>query len=106
MTFAIAILNFNGSVLLKRFIPKIIENCSEAKLYVIDNNSNDNSVELISEKYPEINLIRLDNNYGYAKGYNLGIKKIDEDVIFFSIMMLFFLIKIHLNTYVKRSNQI
>ena len=83
MTFAIAILNFNGSVLLKRFIPKIIENCSEAKLYVIDNNSNDNSVELISEKYPEINLIRLDNNYGYAKGYNLGIKKIDEDVIFF-----------------------
>ena len=83
MTFAIAILNFNGSVLLKRFIPKVIENCSEAKLYVIDNNSSDHSVELISEKYPEINLIRLDNNYGYAKGYNLGIKKIDEDVIFF-----------------------
>jgi len=83
MTFAIAILNYNGSVLLKRFIPKIIENCSEAKLYVIDNNSTDCSVELILEKYPDINLIRLDNNYGYAKGYNEGIKKIDEDVVFF-----------------------
>ena len=83
MTFAIAILNYNGAVLLKRFIPKIIENCSEAKLYVIDNNSTDYSVELILDKYPEINLIRLDNNYGYAKGYNEGIKKIDEDVIVF-----------------------
>ena len=83
MTFAIAILNYNGSVLLKRFIPKIIENCSEAKLYVIDNNSTDDSVKFILEKYPDISLIRLDNNYGYAKGYNDGIKKIDEDVIFF-----------------------
>ena len=83
MTFAIAILNYNGSVLLKRFIPKIIENCSQAKIYVIDNNSTDYSVELILDKHPEINLIRLDNNYGYAKGYNEGIKKIDEDVIVF-----------------------
>ena len=50
MTFAIAILNFNGSVLLKRFIPKIIENCSEAKLYVIDNNSSDNTIPILRNK--------------------------------------------------------
>jgi len=83
MTFAIAILNHNGSILLKRFIPKVIENCQGAKLYLIDNKSSDSSVDYISKNYPEIKIIRLNDNYGYAKGYNDGVKEIHEDVVIF-----------------------
>ena len=83
MTFAIAILNYNGSILLKKFIPKVIENCNGAKVYLIDNNSSDSSVDFISKNYPEIDVIKLSDNFGYAKGYNEGVKEIDEDVICF-----------------------
>ena len=83
MTFAIAILNHNGSVLLKRFVPKVIENCQDAQIYIIDNKSSDNSIDLISKNYPEINIIELNSNHGYAEGYNEGVKLITEDVIIF-----------------------
>ena len=83
MTFAIAILNHNGSVLLKRFVPKVIENCQDAQIYIIDNKSSDDSIDLISKNYPEINIIELNANYGYADGYNKGVKLITEDVIIF-----------------------
>lgn len=83
MTFAVAILNHNGSILLKRFIPKVIENCQGALIYLIDNKSSDDSIDFISKNHPEINIIRLNANYGYARGYNEGVKLINEDVIIF-----------------------
>ena len=83
MTYAVAILNYNGSILLRKFIPKVVKNCSDAAIYLIDNNSNDSSVEFINKNYSEIITIKLDNNYGYARGYNEAVKYIDEDVIIF-----------------------
>ena len=83
MTYAVAILNYNGSILLRKFISKVVKNCSDAAIYLIDNNSNDSSVEFINKNYSEIITIKLDNNYGYARGYNEAVKYIDEDVIIF-----------------------
>lgn len=83
MTYAVAILNYNGSILLRKFISKVVKNCSDAVIYLIDNNSTDSSVEFINKNYPDIIIIKLDNNYGYAKGYNEAVKYIDEDVIIF-----------------------
>ena len=83
MTYAVAILNYNGSILLRKFISKVVKNCSDAVIYLIDNNSNDSSVEFINKNYPDIITIKLDNNYGYARGYNEAVKYIDEDVIIF-----------------------
>ena len=83
MTYAVAILNYNGSILLRKFISKVVKNCSDAVIYLIDNNSTDSSVEFINKNYPNIITIKLDNNYGYARGYNEAVKYIDEDVIIF-----------------------
>ena len=83
MTYAVAILNYNGSILLRKFISKVVKNCSGAVIYLIDNKSTDSSVEFINKNYPDIIIIKLDNNYGYAKGYNEAVKYIDEDVIIF-----------------------
>ena len=41
---AIAILNWNGKKLLKRFLKKTVDNSPEATLYLIDNASTDDSV--------------------------------------------------------------
>lgn len=76
MKTAIAILNWNGRNLLEEFLPSVVEHSTEADIYVIDNASTDSSLEFISSNYPNIKIIQLNDNYGYAIGYNKGIQKI------------------------------
>jgi GT2 family glycosyltransferase len=42
---------------------------------LVDNGSVDNSIKFISEKFPEVKLIPLDKNYGFAYATNAGIEK-------------------------------
>jgi GT2 family glycosyltransferase len=78
---AVAILNWNGEKLLKQFLPKVIKHSPQADIYVIDNASTDNSLELLKTEFPSVKIILLDKNYGFAGGYNRGIKQIDADNI-------------------------
>lgn len=45
------------------------------KTIVIDNCSTDGSLEYLKEDYPEIEVISLDQNYGFSYAVNLGIKR-------------------------------
>ena len=77
---AIVILNWNGIELLKKFIPNTINNSIQANIYVIDNFSNDDSVNFLKINYPNIKVIELDKNYGFAEGYNIGLGEINEEI--------------------------
>lgn len=83
MKTAIVIINYNGLNLIKKFMPSIITNSSNYNIYVIDNNSTDDSVNYIKNNFSNINIINNSSNLGYAGGYNEGIKKIDEDLLVF-----------------------
>ena len=76
---AVAILNYNGINHLKKFLPSVVKYSDKkiSELYVIDNNSNDESVNFIRKNYPSVNIIQNNKNYGYAKGYNIGLSQID-----------------------------
>ena len=80
MKIAIVILNWNGVELLKKFLPSVVQYSEKAQIYVIDNASTDHSITYLSENYPFIQLIQNKNNFGYAKGYNEGLKFITADV--------------------------
>ena len=41
---------------------------------IVDNASTDNTVEMIREKFPNVNLLQLDRNFGFSAGVNEGIK--------------------------------
>jgi GT2 family glycosyltransferase len=74
---AVAILNWNGQKWLEQFLQNVVENSSAlADVFVIDNGSTDNSRQYCSEKFPEVGWIQLDKNYGFAGGYNEGLKQI------------------------------
>jgi GT2 family glycosyltransferase len=45
------------------------------EVIVVDNNSQDGSVELVREEFPEVGLIASDENLGHHRGNNLGMKK-------------------------------
>ena len=72
---AVVILNWNGAKLLEQYLHSVVAYSDEAKIYVIDNASTDNSIAVIKEKFPTITIIKNDGNYGFAKGYNLALKK-------------------------------
>lgn len=80
MRVAVAILNWNGKKLLEKFLPDVIAHSSGiADVYVIDNNSSDESVSYISSTFPSVKVILNSNNFGFAKGYNDGMKSISAE---------------------------
>jgi len=80
MKIAIAILNWNGKHWLEKFLPNIIENSHSADIYVIDNASNDDSIKFLTLNFPNVKIVSNPKNYGFAKGYNEGLKYISADV--------------------------
>ncbi|GAK97056.1 glycosyltransferase [Nonlabens tegetincola] len=82
MKIAIAILNWNGLSLLKEYLPEVVKYSNEHPIYIIDNASTDDSVQWIKSHYEnKVEIIILDQNYGYSGGYNRGIDKIKEEWI-------------------------
>jgi len=77
----IVVLNFNGKILLEKFLPDLIKYSSKSNIYIIDNNSTDNSLSMLKKDFKKINIIELNKNYGYSKGYNEGMKDIDDEII-------------------------
>ncbi len=43
------------------------------KVIVVDNGSSDNTPEIILEQFPEVEVIKLNNNIGVPSGFNIGI---------------------------------
>ena len=76
---AVVILNWNGAKLLEQFLPSVIAYSEEAKVYVADNASTDNSIAMIKEQFPSITIIQNDGNYGFATGYNLALQQVEEE---------------------------
>lgn len=74
----VIILNWNGLDLLRQFLPTAIRNTSgpDVDLIVADNGSTDESVKWIRENCPDVRLIILDKNYGFAEGYNRAIAEV------------------------------
>ena len=81
MRVGIAILNWNGANLLKSHLKGVVDKSGDSKIYIIDNNSDDNSLEFVKQNFPQVKLISLDKNYGFAEGYNIGLKHVNEDIV-------------------------
>lgn len=76
---AVVILNYNGAAMLQAFLPAVIEHSLGAAVIVADNASTDNSVAVLHEQFPQVRLITLDSNYGFAGGYNKALEQVDAE---------------------------
>ena len=77
---AVVILNWNGVEMLTRFLPQVIDySRDDAVVYVADNASTDNSLEVLRKHFPEVNLVVLDKNWGFAEGYNRALEQIEAE---------------------------
>jgi GT2 family glycosyltransferase len=74
ITISVVIVNFR----VPEFLLRTIQSIREADLFenteviVVDNASQDNSQELVSKQFPEVQWIGLKNNIGFGKACNVG----------------------------------
>lgn len=61
---------------------KYIEDClislrqqsyEDFDVYLVDNDSTDGSVEIVEKEFPEVNVVKLDSNYGFSRAANEGL---------------------------------
>ena len=77
---AIVILNWNGAKMLRQYMPTVLNySRDEATVYVADNASTDDSLELLRRDFPDVRLILLEQNWGFAEGYNKALQQVDAE---------------------------
>lgn len=76
----VAILNYNTRNFLEKFLPSVWHtDYPNYEVLIIDNASTDDSLEYLSTTHPELKVVSLPKNLGFAGGYNEGLKGIEGD---------------------------
>ena len=83
MKISLVIPNYNGGKYLLDCLKSIYATPPTFSLetILIDNASTDNSPAVAKKKFPQIQLIRLSQNYGFSRAVNAGIKKAKGDYV-------------------------
>jgi N-acetylglucosaminyl-diphospho-decaprenol L-rhamnosyltransferase len=79
----IVLVSYNTAEYTKRAIQSIYDetHTTKFKIIMVDNDSKDNSVELISNEFPEVEIIQTGANLGFACGVNIGAKASDSGYV-------------------------
>jgi GT2 family glycosyltransferase len=82
MKVSIIIVNWNGKHYLDTCLSSILnQTIRDFEIIMVDNASTDGSVDYLKEKYPFIKIIQTNQNLGFAKGCNVGIRESKADYI-------------------------
>lgn len=68
------VVTYNGMKWYKRCFDSLQQSSIPVETVVIDNKSNDGTLEYIKTNYPDITLLESDSNLGFGKANNLGFK--------------------------------
>ena len=81
---SIIIVNYNGKAHLEKCLLSITKSSyKNYEVILVDNNSSDSSIEFVQKNYPSVNVIKLDNNYGFAEPNNIGAKSAKGQLLLF-----------------------
>ena len=80
---SVVILNWNGVGMLQKFLPGVIKYSQGegVEVCVADNGSTDESVVWLQTYCPDVRLIKLDKNYGFADGYNMALQQVEAEYV-------------------------
>lgn len=69
--------------MLRSFLPSVVRYSAAegTEVYVADNGSTDASVEMLRREFPSVHLIILNENHGFAEGYNLALQQISAEYV-------------------------
>lgn len=81
---AIIIPNWNGADKLKVHLPNVLRAAQHSKVnevIVSDDNSSDNSVEILKKEFPEVKVVERKINGGFSSNVNFGASHTNADLI-------------------------
>lgn len=80
---SVVILNWNGEAMLRQFLPSVVKYSEQegVEVCVADNASSDASREVVKQEFPSVHLVELEENYGFAEGYNRALQQIDAEYV-------------------------
>jgi GT2 family glycosyltransferase len=76
MNVTILIINQNGQEFILDTLDKISEFYSNLDVLIVDNASGDKSTEIISQKYPQIEIVSNPSHLSYSESLNVGFTRI------------------------------
>ncbi len=81
MKCSVVILNWNGEAMLRQYLPSVLvhTHLPDVEIVVADNGSTDGSLDYLQTQ--EVRIIALDQNYGFAEGYNRAIAQVDAEYV-------------------------
>lgn len=75
---AVVILNWNGCEMMRQFLPSVVAHSADEGLVIVaDNGSTDDSLTMLAQEFPSVVSLKLNENFGFAEGYNQALKQID-----------------------------
>jgi GT2 family glycosyltransferase len=83
---SIIVLNYNGRGFLERCLSSVLQINYPSERYeviLVDNGSTDGSVNFVEQNYPNVKILALPINYGFATGNNKGAKSAKGDILVF-----------------------
>jgi N-acetylglucosaminyl-diphospho-decaprenol L-rhamnosyltransferase len=75
VTADVVIPSWNGRGLLERCLPTLIGQPGIASVIVVDNGSDDDTAAMLAERWPDVRVVVLAQNRGFAGAVNAGIAK-------------------------------
>ena len=83
MKLSIVVVNYNVVYFLEQCLLSVYQaiNGIDAEVFVVDNNSVDGSVEMLQEKFPNVELIANKENLGFSKANNQAIRRAKGEYI-------------------------
>ena len=80
---SVVILNWNGVGMLQKFLLGVIKYSQGegVEVCVADNGSTDESVVWLQTYCPDVRLIVLGKNYGFADGYNMALQQVEAEYV-------------------------
>ncbi|MBI4039593.1 glycosyltransferase family 2 protein [Candidatus Daviesbacteria bacterium] len=74
---SIIVVSFNTKKLLEECLNSVFDDAHATSLevWVVDNASTDGSVEMVTRRFPQVKIIKNDQNWGFAKANNQAITK-------------------------------
>ncbi len=75
----VLVLNYNGLAFLKQFCDGWKNHLPEnTELVIADNASTDDSIDYLQKEHSNVRIIKLKENHGFAKGYNMAMAEINS----------------------------
>jgi GT2 family glycosyltransferase len=81
MRATVVIPTFNARVLLTEALEHLAAQTVPHDVVVVDNGSSDGTAELVAERFPEVRVVALDENFGFGRAVNRGVEIAATDVV-------------------------